>query len=103
MAKKPAAPKAKKITAPVPQVPAADRALLYVKAGQTVGWRELFVWDVRAKAYVRDILEANAAEGWYDQAIRKADGTLEVRPMGVAYRRVRRRIEIHRRTPKKKP
>lgn len=102
MPRKPAAPKAKKTPVVVQPVNPADRAILYVKAGQTVGWKDLYVWDVRAKVYVKDVLEANASEGWYDQVLRNPDGSLQQRGMGTAFRRVRRAIEIHRRPRKPK-
>ena len=91
------APRAKvpKITAP--RLPAAEGVVQYVKAGQTAGWRDLWVFDLKAKKYVPDVLEANALEGWYDQAMRDGSGALVRRGAGVAFRRVRRAIRIDRR------
>lgn len=76
----------------------AKKPVLYVKAGVTVGWRDHWVFDLKTKRYVRDVAEANVPEGWYNQAVRNVDGTLQRRGDGIAYRRVRAPIRIDRRT-----
>lgn len=97
MPKKPAAPKAKKTTtAPAPAV-TGEKPILYVKAGVTPGWKDLWVWDVKAKRYVADVAEANAVEGWFDQAVRDDQGNLTRRGSSIALRRVRKSIRIDRR------
>lgn len=93
-------PKAAPAAKPKPvaaRLPRAEGVVFYVKAGVTPGWRDLWVYDLKAKKYVPDVAEANALEGWYDQAVRDASGALQRRGVGYAFRRVRGKIRIDRR------
>lgn len=83
---------------PVVKIEPEKGAALYVKAGKIPeGWRKLMVYDLKAKRYLDDILEANALEGWFVQAVRDSAGNLQRRGENLVTRRVSRAIRIDRR------
>lgn len=79
----------------------ADRPPLYVRVGgPPADWRTMVVKLASNGRVVPDVREANAHEGWYWQAMRRADGTLDLDPRTGNYRcrKVHRKIRIERKT-----
>lgn len=89
-------PKAKPKPKPTKTVKAdLPKPVLYVKVGgPPANWRSLVVWDVKARKYVVDIVEADAHHGWYRQALRDAAGNVQIRHGEYVTRRVERAIRI---------
>lgn len=73
-----------------------DRPILYAKAGSTPDWRKLQVVHAKNGRLIPDVLEANAHEGWYVQAVKDADGGLMVANGQTKTRRVHAPIRIKR-------
>lgn len=77
-------------------IPPPDRQLLYVKAGGPPdSWRKVRVIRKANGQEVRDVVEANAHEGWFDQAVRNKAGNIERDKVGrMIIRRVRAAIRL---------
>lgn len=74
--------------------PPPDKPILYAKAGQHPDWRKLQVVHAKNGRLIPDVLEANAHEGWYVQAVREK-GELRRNAQGqLATRRVHGAIKI---------
>lgn len=76
-----------------------DKPILYVRGGgPPADWKQLQVRFASNGKLVPDVREANAHEGWYVQAIRRADGVLDLDPRTGTYRtrKVHRKIKIER-------
>lgn len=74
-----------------------DRPILYVRAGVSPpNWRSLEVRFASNGKLVPDVIEANAHEGWYVQALRRPDGRLDLNPTTGTRRtrKVWRKIKI---------
>lgn len=74
-----------------------DRPILYAKAGGPPGnWRSLRVVHKANGREVKDVLEANAHEGWYVARVRGADGRFAKNSRGdaVLTKRVQAAIRI---------
>lgn len=78
--------------------PTAERPLLYVKAGgPPANWKAVRVIRKANGQEVRDVVEANAYDGWFDQAVRDKAGAVErdkVRRMIIRRVRAAIRLEI---------
>lgn len=77
-----------------------DRPILYVKAGgPPENWRKVRVIRKANGQEVRDVVEANAHEGWFDQAVRDKAGNIKRDKVGrMIIRRVRSAIKLETRT-----
>lgn len=77
-----------------------DKPILYVKAGVTPGWRELDVVFKANGRVLRDVIEADAHNGWYVQAVRDAEGMVQRRRDGsMVTKRMIGHVRIVRRCP----
>lgn len=82
---------------PAPSAAApAERPILYVKAGgPPKNWKSVRVIRKANGQEVRDVVEANAHEGWLDQAVRDKAGAIERDKVGrMIIRRVRAAIRL---------
>ncbi len=79
-----------------PSPAAAPRPLLYVKAGgPPANWKKIQVVLKSNGRKVPDVVEADAHEGWYDQAMRDKAGSIERDKVGrMRIRRVRAAIRL---------
>ena len=80
-----------------PPIPPAleERPILYAKSGgPPVNWRKLRIMRVSTGKEVRDVVEANAFEGWVVQALRDDEGNLKRRGAELSTRRVEMKIRI---------
>lgn len=80
------------------RVPVSEKPIYYVKAGKApANWRDLVV--KRRGRVVPDIVEADAFNGWFVQAVRNKAGDIEKTPAGVMRtRRVEAKIVIEPRS-----
>lgn len=76
--------------------PMTEKPILYVKAGKTpANWRDLVVKRAAGGRVIPDVVEADAFNGWFVQAIRDKAGKVERSPGGtMRTRRVQAKIKI---------
>jgi len=75
-----------------------DKPVLYVRAGSNgapKNWRDLVVKRAAGGRVIPDVVEADAFNGWFVQAVRDKAGKIERTPSGVMKtRRVEAKIKI---------
>lgn len=76
--------------------PPPDTPILYAKAGQHPDWRKLQVVHAKNGRLIPDVVEANAHEGWYVQAVREGGAVKRNASGQMVTRRVVAAIKIQR-------